>query len=120
MLRSGSRRVCENAAEAGDKTVITGIGSFDVDARAGELSSGLCDGSFSMLVLYEDAPRYTARDSARRKAAGRVERGARDRDDAVARTLEVGISLCALTGPPPVERSPKPAGTAIRSGGHAP
>jgi len=57
-----------NAAEAGGRTVITGIGSFDAAAPAGELSSGLCDGSFSMLVLYEDSARYASQ-SAQRRAA---------------------------------------------------
>jgi hypothetical protein len=57
-----------NAAEAGDRTVITGIGSFDAAAPAGELSSGLCDGSFSMLVLYEDSPSYASQPAKRRAA----------------------------------------------------
>jgi hypothetical protein len=47
------------AAEAGTKTVITGIGTFDSDAPAGELTSCVYDGSFSMMVLYEDSPRYS-------------------------------------------------------------
>jgi len=58
-----------NAAEAADRTVITGIGSFEADAPAGELSSGLADGNFSMLVLYEDAPRYAPQPPVQRRAA---------------------------------------------------
>ena len=47
------------AAEAGTRTVITGIGTFHTDAPAGELTSSLYDGSFSMMVLYEDSSRYS-------------------------------------------------------------
>ncbi len=51
------------AAEAGHRTVITGIGTFDADAPSGELTSSLHDGSFSMMVLYEDGPRYARQHS---------------------------------------------------------
>ncbi len=63
--RFGPDRVvfASTAAEAGTRTVITGIGTFDSDAPAGELTSGLHDGSFAMMVLYEDSPRYSARRS---------------------------------------------------------
>jgi hypothetical protein len=51
------------AAEAGNRTVITGIGTFDAVASPGELTSSLHDGSFSMMVLYEDGLRYTRQHS---------------------------------------------------------
>jgi hypothetical protein len=51
------------AAEAGNRTVITGIGTFDADAAPGELTSSLHDGSFNMMVLYEDGPRYARQHS---------------------------------------------------------
>jgi hypothetical protein len=59
--RFGPDRVvfASTAAEAGTKTVITGIGTFNSDAPAGELTSSVYDGSFSMMVLYEDSARYS-------------------------------------------------------------
>src|SRR5271169_5129412 len=69
--RFGLDRVvfASNAAEAGTKTVITGIGTFDSDAPAGELTSSIYDGSFSMLVLVEDSARYAEQRSSQRAAA---------------------------------------------------
>ena len=52
--------LASRTAEAGSRTVITGIGAFDVAAPAGELTSCVYDGSFSMLVLYEDGPRFAS------------------------------------------------------------
>ena len=57
------------AAEAGDRTVITGMGTFDCDAPAGELTSSLYDGSFSMMVLYEDSARFASPPPGERAAA---------------------------------------------------
>jgi hypothetical protein len=69
--RFGPDRVvfASTAAEAGTRTVITGMGTFDSDAPAGELTSSVHDGSFSMLVLYEDSTRYAPQRSAERAAA---------------------------------------------------
>jgi len=48
--------------------VITGMGTFDADAPAGELTSSAYDGSFSMMVLYEDSPRFSPQRSEKRAA----------------------------------------------------
>jgi hypothetical protein len=69
--RFGPERVAfaSNAAEAGNRTVITGMGTFDADAPAGELTSSVYDGSFSMMVLVEDSPRFSPQRPSERAAA---------------------------------------------------
>ena len=69
--RFGPDRVvfASTAAEAGTRTVITGMGTFHSDAPAGELTSSVHDGSFSMLVLCEDSARYAPQRSVERAAA---------------------------------------------------
>lgn len=69
--RFGPDRVvfASNAAEAGTRTVITGIGTFDAGAPAGELTASAYDGSFSKMVLYEDSVRYAKPRASERAAA---------------------------------------------------